>query len=185
LVTFHPVTLEDRTAAREFGELLAALTGFPQMQIIFTKANADTCGRIINQMIDRYVREQPERCRSFTSMGRQNYLSAMRYCRAVVGNSSSGIIEAPSFHIPTINIGDRQQGRLQADSVINCRPVADDISRALRLAFTADFRAGLQEVHNPYEKSDTSQQIIKIIKEIDLTDILKKEFYDIPLPSSA
>ncbi len=184
LVTFHPVTLEDSTAEKEFGELLKALAKFPEIKIIFTKANADAGGRIINHMIDQYVSEHPERYQSFISMGRRNYLSAMRYCRAVVGNSSSGIIETPSFHIPTVNIGDRQQGRLQAESVINCQPVSEDICQALHLAFASAFQTKLQELHNPYEKADTTEQIMKIVRETDLSYIIKKEFYDIPFTIS-
>ncbi len=184
LVTFHPVTLEDATAEKEFSELLLALAKFPEIKIIFTKANADTGGRSINRLIDQYVSEHPECCQSFISMGRRNYLSAMRYCRAVVGNSSSGIIEAPSFHIPTVNIGDRQQGRLQAESVINCKPVAEDIYQALNFAFAPDFQTRVLTVINPYEKADTTKRIIKVIRETDLSHIIKKEFYDIPFTIS-
>lgn len=184
LVTLHPVTLEDATAEKEFSELLLALAKFPEMKIIFTKANADTGGRSINRLIDQYVSGHPERCQSFISMGRCNYLSAMRYCRAVVGNSSSGIIEAPSFHIPTVNIGDRQQGRLQAESVINCKPVVEDIYQALNIAFAPDFQARVLTVSNPYEKADTTKRIIEIIRETDLSHIIKKEFYDIPFTTS-
>ncbi len=184
LVTFHPVTLEDATAEKEFSELLLALAKFPEIKIIFTKANADTGGRSINRLIDQYVSEHPECCQSFISMGRRNYLSAMRYCRAVVGNSSSGIIEAPSFHIPTVNIGDRQQGRLQAESVINCKPVAEDIYQALNFAFAPDFQTRVLTVINPYEKADATKRIIKVIRETDLSHIIKKEFYDIPFTIS-
>jgi len=184
LVTFHPVTLEQASAEKQFTELLTALTMFPELKIVFTKANADMDGRLINNLIDQYSKENKVRCHAFTSMGQRNYLSAMRYCRAVVGNSSSGIIEAPSFHIPTVNIGDRQQGRLQAESVINCKPVVEDIYQALNLAFAPDFQARVLTVSNPYEKADTTKRIIKIIRETDLSHIIKKEFYDIPFTTS-
>lgn len=184
LVTFHPVTLEQASAEAQFTELLTSLAEFPELKIIFTKANADTDGRVINHLIDRYVNEHPKRCQSFTSMGQRNYLTAMRSCRAVVGNSSSGIIEAPSFRVPTINIGNRQQGRLRADSVIDCEPRAEAISRALRTAFAADFQTTLSQTTNPYEKADTAKNIIRIILQTDLADIIKKEFHDVPFPSS-
>ncbi len=182
LVTFHPVTLEQNSAEKQFTALLSALAEFPEMKIIFTKANADTDSRIINQLIDRYIDKEPERCRAFSSMGQLNYLSAMRYCRAVVGNSSSGIIEAPSLHIPTINIGNRQQGRLHSDSVIDCVPDTKAITMAIRTALTGAFQATLRQSSNPYEKADTVKNIVRIIKQTNIDDIIRKEFYDLSAP---
>ncbi|MBU0681148.1 MAG: UDP-N-acetylglucosamine 2-epimerase (hydrolyzing) [Proteobacteria bacterium] len=184
LVTFHPVTLEQASAEEQFTELLTALADFPELKIIFTKANADTDGRVINQLIDRTVRDQPERFLAFTSMGQRNYLSAMRFCRAIVGNSSSGIIEAPSFHVPTINIGNRQQGRLCATSVIDCPPQASSISQALKKGLSDDFHSTLKQTTNPYEKADTAKNIVSIIEKTNLADIIKKEFHDLHFPSS-
>ncbi|MBU3090463.1 UDP-N-acetylglucosamine 2-epimerase (hydrolyzing), partial [Clostridium gasigenes] len=122
LVTFHPVTLENNTSEYQFRELLKALDEMDGMKFIITKANSDSDGRVINKMIDEYEKDNKDKIIAFTSMGYLRYLSAMKYCNSVIGNSSSGIIEAPSFNKPTINIGDRQKGRMQAESVINCNP---------------------------------------------------------------
>jgi GDP/UDP-N,N'-diacetylbacillosamine 2-epimerase (hydrolysing) len=120
LVTFHPVTLENSTAKEQFQELLDAIDELEDTNIIFTKANSDTDGRVINQMIDEYVTKNSHKSIVFTSLGQLRYLSALQYVDAVVGNSSSGLAEAPSFKIGTINIGDRQKGRIKASSVIDC-----------------------------------------------------------------
>ena len=178
LVTYHPVTLEKETAQMQVQNLLNAIDTIDGLHVIFTKANADTEGRIINQMIDEYVTTEKRSAISFTSMGQILYLSAMKHVDAVVGNSSSGIVEAPSFKIPTVNIGDRQKGRVQTRSVINCSPTKDAIIQALKQALSPEFRQSIQDIANPYEKEDTAKNIKKIIKEFDLRNILKKEFYD-------
>jgi len=178
LVTFHPATLEDNSAGRQFTNLLASFGAFPEYKIIFTKANADTNGRVINKLIDEYVTTHSEQSIAFTSMGQLRYLSAMQHTDAVVGNSSSGILEAPSFKVPTINIGDRQKGRIQASSVIDCKSDTEDIVSALRLGLSSDFKEKLQHTSNPYELDGTARNITKIIKEYDLSHILKKEFFD-------
>ena len=180
LVTFHPATLEHNTAATQFQEVLLALDRFPQFKTIFTKANADTGGRTINQLIENFVEQHPGRACSFPSMGQLRYLSTMRQVTAVVGNSSSGIIEAPSFKVPTINIGDRQRGRIKANSVIDCQPREKAIVEALELAISPSFQETMQTVCNPYEKKGTTGAILQKLKEYDLRDILKKEFYDFP-----
>lgn len=185
LVTFHPVTLEQANTRKQFIELLIAFNHFPDLKIIFTKANADPDGRIINHLIEQFITEQPNRCQAFTSMGQTNYLSAMSYSKIVVGNSSSGIIEAPSLHTPTINIGDRQKGRIQAKSVLNCQPTAQEIILTMQKAFSDDFQDTLNKVDNPYEKAQTTKNIIRQIKQINLTELIKKEFYDIPFSSPA
>ncbi len=180
LVTFHPVTLEEDTAEDQLTHLLAALDEMKDVKIIFTKANADTYGRIINRMIDAYGEKNKERIKVFTSMGQLRYLSAMKYVDAVVGNSSSGIIEAPSFHIPTINIGDRQRGRICADTVIHCRPIKEEILAGFKEAFSKDFRNKLKEIKNPYGDGDVSDRVINIIHDVLLEGIsLKKVFYDL------
>ena len=184
LVTFHPVTLEYATAEEQCNKLLSALDKFTNTttaNIIFTKANADTEGRIINQFIDSYVVEHPDKAIAFTSMGQLRYLSAMKHCAAVVGNSSSGILEAPSFKIPTINVGDRQKGRVRAGSVIDCEPEKDQIHSALHKALSKEFTDSLKDITNPYEKSGTAQMILEAIKKADLNNIVKKEFYDTSL----
>ena len=180
LVTFHPVTLENETAKEQFNHLLEVLSK-QKFNVIFTKANADADGRIINQMIDEYVAKYPERYKAFVSMGQLNYLSAMQYCTMVIGNSSSGIIEAPSFNIPTINIGDRQKGRVMAKTVINCKATKEEIAEAIKQGLSTSFREQIKAYHNPYEKEDSSKAILKIIKETLETDkiTLKKGFYDI------
>jgi len=180
LVTFHPVTLEDNTSKEQFGNLLRAIEHFEDLNVIFTKANSDTNGRIINQMIDKYVERNPVKSIAFISMGQLRYLSAIQYVDAVVGNSSSGIIEVPSFKKPTINIGDRQKGRIQANSIINCRPVEDEIYRSLVTVFSNEYKEKLVNVTNPYGDGKVSDKIIKEIKkrlnkEVDL----KKGFYDL------
>ena len=180
LVTYHPVTLEQATAQMQFQNLLNAIDTIDGLHVIFTKANADTEGRIINRMIDEYVSTKKKTSAiSFTSMGQLRYMSAMKHVDAVVGNSSSGILEAPSFKTPTVNIGDRQKGRIQSRSVINCSPTKDAIIQALRQAFSPEFRQSIQEMTNPYGKENTAKNIKEIIKHFNLTNILKKEFYDI------
>lgn len=184
LVTFHPVTLERTIAREQFGFLLSCLEEITtpedsNTRIIFTKANSDTDGRIINQMIDHYVADNPGRAIAFTSMGQVRYLNAMKHSVAVVGNSSSGIIEAPSLKVPVVNIGDRQKGRIRAKNVIDCKPEKEHIQAALRKALSRDFVNSLKDMANPYEKPGTSQAIVKILKKIELKNIIKKKFYDI------
>jgi len=181
LVTFHPVTLEQSTAEQPFKNLLSALDRVcsDSAKIIFTKANADTGGRIINQLIDEYVSNNPKKSIAFTSMGQLKYLSAMKHCAAVVGNSSSGIVEAPSFKVPTVNIGDRQKGRVRAESVIECEPLKDNILESLEKSCSDAFQQIVQKTANPYEKPGTSRVIIRVLKTTDLSSIMKKEFFDI------
>ncbi|MCT4619055.1 MAG: UDP-N-acetylglucosamine 2-epimerase [Marinisporobacter sp.] len=180
LLTFHPVTLESQTAKEQFQAILNALDEFKDLKIIFTKANADTDGRIINEMIDNYVEKNKYKAIAFTSMGQLRYLSAMKYVDAVVGNSSSGIVEAPSFKVPTINIGDRQKGRIQAKSIINCKPVKEDIAENLQRAFSKEFIQEIKNIKNPYEEGNTSDKIMQEIKiQLNKGIDLKKEFYDI------
>lgn len=181
LFTFHPVTLEQNTAEEQFAQVLQALDSFPDYQVIFTKANADTDGRIINQMIDQAVTQQPQRYVAFTSLGMLRYLSAMKYCTFVMGNSSSGILEAPVFRKPTINIGDRQKGRYQAQSVIDCLPEKESILQAVQKAESETFLQGIESMENPFGDGTTSQQIIEVLETFlwkqDLD--LKKVFYDV------
>lgn len=180
LVTFHPVTLEQSTAAEQFQQLLFALDGLSDTHIIFTKANADTDGRIINSMIDSYVTANSSRSVSFSSLGQLRYLSALQFVDAVVGNSSSGLIEAPSFKIGTVNIGDRQKGRIKADSVIDCSPSRDEINGALQQLYTPRFQASLREVKNPYGKGGASKKIAGVLRTHPLTGLLKKTFFNLP-----
>jgi len=178
LVTFHPVTLENSTAKVHFKELLDSINELQNTKIIFTKANSDTDGRIINSMIDAYV-DDYDNTIAFTSMGQLNYLSALQFMDAVVGNSSSGLLEAPSFKIGTIDIGDRQKGRIKADSVISCLPNKKNIDNALKKLYSKDFQNIVKNVKNPYEKGGASKSVIDIIKNFNLDNILKKTFYDL------
>ena len=179
LVTFHPVTLEKDTSGGQFQSLLDALDAFPEYNVVFTKANADTYGRVINRMIAEYAEKNAERCLAVTSLGVHRYLSAMKYATAVIGNSSSGIVEAPSFKIPTINIGDRQKGRVRAESVVDCEPSAASIEAAIHEGISQEFRQRLKGTKNPYEKSGTASEIVSVIAASDLTGLLKKRFYNI------
>jgi GDP/UDP-N,N'-diacetylbacillosamine 2-epimerase (hydrolysing) len=179
LVTFHPVTLEHATAQEQFRELLFALDQLEDTHIIFTQANADTDGRIINTMIDEYVAGHATTCSSYDSLGQLNYLSAMQYVDGVVGNSSSGLIEAPSFKVGVINIGDRQRGRLKADNVIDCAPDRKEVMAALQKMFSAEFKSSLEQTTNPYGWGRTAEKILNIISNHTLDDALKKSFFDI------
>jgi GDP/UDP-N,N'-diacetylbacillosamine 2-epimerase (hydrolysing) len=179
LVTFHPVTLENSTAKEQFQELLDSFDLLKDTNIIFTKANADTDGRIINKMIDEYVIENSANCIAFTSLGQLRYLSSLQYVDAAVGNSSSGLIEVPSFKKPTINIGDRQKGRIKADSVIDCNPLKEEILVAIEKAYSSEFKSSLTNVKNPYGEGNSSSKILEEIKKISLDNIIKKSFYDI------
>jgi GDP/UDP-N,N'-diacetylbacillosamine 2-epimerase (hydrolysing) len=178
LVTFHPVTLETSTAKKQFQELLNAIDELKDTNIIFTKANSDTDGRIINQMIDEYVIEN-KNCVAFSSLGQLRYLSALQYVDAMVGNSSSGISEAPSFKIATINIGDRQKGRIKATSVIDCKPNKKEIKDSIAKIYSDEFKSIIKDSINPYGEGGATEKIEKILKNTDLKNIQKKEFYDI------
>jgi GDP/UDP-N,N'-diacetylbacillosamine 2-epimerase (hydrolysing) len=178
LVTFHPVTLEQSTAKYQFQQLLQALDELSETRLIFTKANADTDGRVINSMIDTYVSANSGKAIAFTSLGQQRYLSALHYVDAVVGNSSSGLIEAPSFKVATVNIGDRQKGRVKAESVIDCPPEKNAILEALLRLYSPDFQRTLNSVINPYEKGGASKKIATILHSHSLTQLLKKQFFD-------
>jgi GDP/UDP-N,N'-diacetylbacillosamine 2-epimerase (hydrolysing) len=179
LVTFHPVTLENSTARVQFQELLNAIDELEDTHIIFTKANSDTDGRIINNMIDEYVSENFEKSVVFTSLGQLRYLSALQFVDAVVGNSSSGLAEAPSFQIGTINIGDRQKGRIKAESVIDSRINKSDILDSFQKLYSDEFQETLKSVENPYGNGLASKKIIETIKETNFKNILKKSFFDL------
>ncbi|MGJ0494650.1 UDP-N-acetylglucosamine 2-epimerase [Aliarcobacter cryaerophilus] len=179
LVTFHPVTLENSTAQEQFKELLDAIDELEDTNIIFTKANSDTDGRVINQMIDEYVTKNSNKSIVFTSLGQLRYLSALQYVDAVVGNSSSGLAEAPSFKIGTINIGDRQKGRIKASSVIDCEPNKNSILNSFEKLYSKEFQETLKTTINPYGDGCASKRIVEILKSVDLENILKKSFYDL------
>ncbi len=178
LITFHPVTLENRTSQDQVAELLVALDEYSDHKLIFTGANADTDGRIINKILDEFVATHSHRCLKTPSLGYLRYLSAMQFCDAVIGNSSSGILEAPVFKVPTINIGDRQKGRLRTPSIVDCEPTRKSILAALYLICSMDFKSNLENMEIPHEKDGTAKKIKKIIETADFTNVLKKKFVD-------
>ncbi len=185
LITFHPPTLEPGEAAAQMQALLDALDSLgPLTHLVFTMPNADTGGRELAAMVDRFVAVR-DHARVFTSLGQFRYLSCMRHMDGVVGNSSSGIIEAPSFHIGTVNIGDRQRGRLKADSVIDCAAQQGAIVTALKRLFSGDFRKALEGIDNPYGNGGAARAILDVLRRHPIEGLLKKSFYDIGLGSTA
>jgi GDP/UDP-N,N'-diacetylbacillosamine 2-epimerase (hydrolysing) len=179
LVTYHPVTLESDTAKIQFLALLNALDEYSEANVIFTKPNSDTDGRVIIQMIDDYVSRHQLRCISFISLGQLRYLSALQYIDLVIGNSSSGLVEVPTFKKATINIGDRQKGRIRAKSVIDCSADSISITKAIQLGLSIEFQDLIAKQSNPYGISNSSNEIINILENVELEGILKKEFYNI------
>jgi GDP/UDP-N,N'-diacetylbacillosamine 2-epimerase (hydrolysing) len=178
LVTFHPVTLETGTVVEQMDELLSALAECSDTRLIFTMPNADTDGRVIIRMIDKFVATHSN-AKAFASLGQLRYLSCLAQVDGVVGNSSSGLIEAPTFGKGTINIGARQAGRLQASSIINCAPKCADIRAALTRLYSIEFQAALADVRNPYGEPGASAKIVDIIASAKLEGILNKHFHDI------
>lgn len=179
LITFHPVTLEENTASEQMEELLAAINELKDTKVIFTMPNADTDGRQLFRLIDEFTSTN-ENSIAFTSLGQLRYLSCIKHVDAVVGNSSSGLIEVPSFKKATINIGDRQRGRIQADSVKGCAPDKQSILSAIKSVYEPQFQEKLKTIINPYGEGGASESVVKVIEQIDLKGILKKRFFDLP-----
>jgi UDP-hydrolysing UDP-N-acetyl-D-glucosamine 2-epimerase len=177
MVTYHPSTMGE-PPEEGFVALLSALDGRKDAKIVFTYPNADAGGRAITAMIDRYIGENPDRAAAFASLGQRKYLSVLKYFDAVIGNSSSGMIEAPSFGIPTVNIGDRQKGRVRAPSVIDCEAGGDAITEAIEKAVSPDFRAAARQCVNPYERAGTAASIASALAGYDGSARMKK-FHDI------
>ncbi len=179
LCTYHPVTMEGGSVDEQINELLNAIKLHPYLQFIATKSNADQGGARINELLD-VAETEISNLHVFSSLGVQRYLSLMRYSEFVIGNSSSGIIETPVFHIPTVNIGDRQKGRLQAKSVINCGVSSEEIIKAIRIAMTDEHREICKKVISAYGDGHAAERIAKKSVEIANGKIdLKKEFFDI------
>jgi GDP/UDP-N,N'-diacetylbacillosamine 2-epimerase (hydrolysing) len=179
LITFHPTTLDNSSASIQMTEILTSLAGLADTELIFTMPNADTDSRGIVNLINEFVSHN-KNAHFFKSLGQLRYLSCLAQVDGVVGNSSSGLTEAPSFKIGTINIGDRQKGRLEANTVINCEPNAIEISRALSQLYSDEFQASLTQASNPYGEGDASLKVLRILKNIDINGVLKKSFYDLP-----
>lgn len=179
VMTFHPTTLEEDAARKQCQELLDAMDHCSNLRYLCTKANADAGGRVINQMLEQYAQIH-ENTILVDSLGTVRYLTAVKHAAVVLGNSSSGLLEVPSFGVPTVNIGDRQRGRMQAESVINCEPKKEAIISAIEKALTPETQAGAKHAHNPYEGVDTSREMVQHIKEM-LTGPrdLKKHFFDL------
>lgn len=180
MVTFHPATLETGTSESQFEALLDALRGLSDTGLIFTKANADTGGRVINRLIDGFVAGMPGRAVAHVSLGQVRYLSALKSVDAVVGNSSSGLIEAPSFGIATVNIGNRQKGRVRAACVIDCPPETAAIRASIDKALSAPFRESISGLRNPYGEGDAAERIMAVLRAPWPEGLLLKSFHDLP-----
>ena len=179
LITYHPVTLEKESSQKYFQSLLDALIELDDVYLIFTMPNADSDSRILKQMVDTFVSIHKQRSISFTSMGSINYLSTLQFVDAVVGNSSSGLTEAPAFKIGTVNIGDRQKGRLKAKSIIDCEPNKASIKQAIDTLYSNDFQNILSLVENPYGNGQVTEKILKVLRDSLLPEEPKKEFYNL------
>ncbi len=179
LCTFHPATLDSVPPRTQCENLLRALDRFPHNKVIFTYPNNDTNGEVIIELINAYADAHPERVAVFPSLGMRRYLSALHLVAAVVGNSSSGIVEVPSMGIPTLNIGIRQQGRLAAESVVNCGVDEQQIADGLHKVLSPEWREHCRKVANPYEQPDTLQKIVDAVCSTPLNDIITKPFYDL------
>lgn len=178
-VTFHPETLSDISSEEQFDILLQAIRQQKDSYFIFTKANADTNGRIINQMIDQFVAENNTISSAYSSLGSLRFLSTVKICDAIVGNSSSGIIEAPSLGTATINIGGRQRGRTQANSVVNCQVDLEEILETFQKITDSTFKRSLKRIQNPYGQGGTSDKIVQALSLVDFKDLKIKKFHNI------
>lgn len=178
LITYHPVTLEQSSSKEQITQILNALDTLENVGLIFTKANADTDGDIINREIDKYVANNKDKSVCITSLGMKRYLSCISLVDGVIGNSSSGLIEVPSFNKGTINIGDRQRGRISGDTVIHCNPEEESIINAIKKLNSSDFKEKIRKAKNPYGEGNVSTRIYNTILSLGEMD-LKKKFYDL------
>jgi len=175
LITFHPVTLENVSAEAQMRELLHALEKLEDTQLIFTMPNADPAGRALIKIVEKFTLQQ-RNAHAFNSLGQLRYLSCIAQVDAVVGNSSSGLLEVPSFKKGTINIGNRQSGRLQASSIINCEPQGKSILNAINILYSKSFQTTLSQTHSPYGEGGASEKVVKVLKSVDLENIVKRLF---------
>lgn len=178
LLTYHPVTLENATSKDQFSEITQALDELRDTNVILTYPNSDKDGRIIIKMIEEYVSKR-DNCMAIPSLGLKRYLSALQYVDVVLGNSSSGIIEVPYYKIATVNIGDRQKGRTRCASIIDCAPNKNSIKEAIDYAYSDEFKKKVETMDNPYGNGNASSKILEVIKNTDIAELLKKEFYDV------
>ena len=179
LVTFHPVTLETCTTREQCDNLLEVLTKHPEYRILFTLPNSDTDGRVIVDCIKDFVAKNKDRAIAFKSLGKLRYLSALKYVSAVIGNSSSGILEVPSFGIPTLDIGNRQKGRIAAKSVVHCGTSTKEIELGFELIFSEAIQSVAKLRSNPYEKEGTTNMIVFQLKTYPLENLVQKSFYNL------
>ncbi|MDK9696770.1 MAG: UDP-N-acetylglucosamine 2-epimerase [Siculibacillus sp.] len=179
MATFHPATLEQGlTPGEQVDTLLDALDALPEVSVLFTMPNADAGGREVGERILAFAAAHADRCRVVTSLGRVRYVSALALVDAVVGNSSSGLIEAPSFGIGTVNIGTRQDGRLRAASIVDCPLDSAEIVTAIRRVLTPEFREGPARAGNPFGDGHAAERIIAILEATDFARLLEKRFID-------
>jgi UDP-N-acetylglucosamine 2-epimerase (non-hydrolysing)/GDP/UDP-N,N'-diacetylbacillosamine 2-epimerase (hydrolysing) len=179
LVAYHPATLEVGNPEDRARELLAALESYPDAHVIMTGSNADTGGRCISRLLKAYACDREGRVSFYTSLGQLRFLSAMKHCQVVIGNSSSGIVETPALKTATVNIGDRQKGRLKAASIIDCRENRQDITAAIDRALSPEFQRQLPGVQSLYGDCNASRRIKEELKHINLDGVLRKKFYDV------
>lgn len=178
LITFHPATLEEETPENQLNELLSALSELMDTTLIFTLPNADSGGLVLIKMIEGFVREN-NNAKAFASLGQLRYLSCIAQVDGVLGNSSSGLLEVPSFKKGTVNIGDRQLGRILASSVINCRPERESILRALKELYSAKFQEQIKKTDNPYGEGGASEKVVSILRSFPIANLVKKKFHDL------
>lgn len=179
LVTYHPVTLGPDSMKRDIDDFISVLDDNKYLRIIFTMPNSDNGSEVIVDAINNFVSKNKERAVAFKSLGLKRYLSVMKEVGAVVGNSSSGIVEVPSFGVPTLNIGDRQKGRLAAESVVNCGTDKESIRDGLSKVLSTEFQDFCRTVENPYGTENTAEEIFKVISSYPLDNIIQKHFYDL------
>ena len=179
LVTYHPTTLEEESSKDHFQSILNVLAEMNDINLIFTMPNADSDARSIFSMIETFVSNHATRAIAFKSMGHLNYLSTLQFVDGVIGNSSSGLCEVPSFKIGTVNIGDRQKGRLKAESVIDCEPTEESIKSAIEILYSENFRSTLKSVLNPYGEGNATNKILEVLKNNPIPTEIKKEFHDL------
>jgi GDP/UDP-N,N'-diacetylbacillosamine 2-epimerase (hydrolysing) len=180
LVTFHPLTLEEGGSEGQMEQLLEALDTLSDTSLIFTLPNADAGGRALIKMIETFVRKRTN-SRAYMSLGQLRYLSCVAQVDGVVGNSSSGLLEVPSLKKGTVNIGDRQSGRLKATSVIDCQPTSSSILQAIERLYSDEFQQTLQFTQNPYGEGVASEQVVRCLERVDLVGLTKKHFYDLAI----
>ena len=185
LITYHPATLGETETVAAIDSLIAALEDFPEATKVFTGVNADPGNQVIAARIQDFAKSQPDRTAYVNSLGRACYLSAMRGAATVIGNSSSGIIEAPAVGTPTVNIGDRQKGRLRVASVIDCNEGSESIRNAIRKSLSPEFCKCLSGMTLAYGSGGANERIAEVLRTVDLSGLVQKRFHDIPAPGAA